>query len=374
MGFCLYVFVLFCSGIYSQNNILTLDSAGDKQFHFEKLKQIFQDKRVICLGETEHRIETFLRFKVQLVKYLHAEMGFEVIGFESSLFNTSNAYYNYSSDTLALQEAVYGIWQTQSVLNLFSYIHSEKKAASPLVLTGFDVKSGTSYATSNWLKRICKPINSSWSDLVYKTDTALMNANRIWESSARLNKMIPLTKGKSTEYIRFYNAVSDSLKSNQGKLLKQGILTEEQFKIICQSVINRKYLAEFLCIADIPSSVSYRDNKMAENITWLVDELYKDKKIILWAADDHISKKCSVHYPHDNYKCSVEVLPKNVKDQLFSISLNFFQNSPRKEQKEMKAKGGTIFFIDHPTFLMDEFDGVFYFTNSESTANYSIKK
>ena len=43
---------------------------------------------------------------------------------------------------------------------------------------------------------------------------------------------------------------------------------------------------------------NYRDRQMAANLRWLLDVRYKDEKIIVWAANAHISKYAG-HYPND---------------------------------------------------------------------------
>jgi erythromycin esterase len=50
--------------------------------------------------------------------------------------------------------------------------------------------------------------------------------------------------------------------------------------------------------ADYWKSYNLRDEQMASNLKWLCEIKYPDKKIIIWAANYHISKYNS-HYPED---------------------------------------------------------------------------
>jgi erythromycin esterase-like protein len=56
-------------------------------------------------------------------------------------------------------------------------------------------------------------------------------------------------------------------------------------------------------LKDLGSDLSYwdkanqRDEQMATNLRWLLEEKYKNEKIIVWAANGHVSKY-SGHYPN----------------------------------------------------------------------------
>lgn len=101
-------------------------------------------------------------------------------------------------------------------------------------------------------------------------------------------------------------------------------------------------------------SSRFRDQKMEENINWLVNDLYKDKKIIIWGHDYHISKMGSAHYPTPDEKCAVELLPQSTKDEMLSISLNFMKNAEKDVQTNTKHMSGNVFFLAHPEKLKAE--------------------
>ena len=93
--------------------IIPIVKKDSVQFDFSPIKSFFENKRIVCLGEHQHRVETFLQLKDPLLKYLHEELDYEVVAFECSLFNISNAYYNISSDTAGIEEAFYRVWRTK---------------------------------------------------------------------------------------------------------------------------------------------------------------------------------------------------------------------------------------------------------------------
>lgn len=369
-----HVFFIFLSFTLSQafaQSIIPLDNEGEKnKFVFDSLKTLLNTKRIICLGESEHLIETFSQCKTELVKYLHENLGYEVLAFEGGVLKISNAYYNIKSDTAALKESLYGIWKSESVLGLFRYSKQNKNSQDPLIFTGFDVKSGLSNSASVWLGNIFKVINSKYAETVYLTDTLFINKSTPYD---HYNKPKFIPKSEAIVFQTFYASLLDTLNIHKDILIKQNILDETQFKIIKQSILNRKYLAEFITFTDFESASHYRDSIMSQNIQWLVNDLYKDKKIILWAHDFHISKKTIKEYRQFNQKSSIEMLPAELKNQIATISLNFIKKAPKKIQGQIKLLKGNAFFINQPDYMNGEFEGVIYFKKTESINKYKLK-
>lgn len=66
---------------------LTSDDYQDLQF----LKPLLEGKRIVQLGESGHGVAEFNLAKVRLTKFLHKEMGFDVIAFESPLYECYRA-------------------------------------------------------------------------------------------------------------------------------------------------------------------------------------------------------------------------------------------------------------------------------------------
>ena len=61
---------------------LTSTRTDDLQF----LKKVIGNRRLVQLGESGHGVREFNIAKVRLIRFLHEEMGFDVIAFESGLF------------------------------------------------------------------------------------------------------------------------------------------------------------------------------------------------------------------------------------------------------------------------------------------------
>ena len=51
------------------------------------LKSLLEGKRLVQLGENSHGVSEFNKAKVRLIKFLHEIMEYDVIAFESSIFD-----------------------------------------------------------------------------------------------------------------------------------------------------------------------------------------------------------------------------------------------------------------------------------------------
>lgn len=105
--------------------------------------------------------------KVRMIKYLHEEMGYDVIAFESGFAGANAVYQNLDNLTAeqAMKKAIYGVWHTEDVEELFQYIKEQKEKGTPLILTGFDIQitwnaSSATFATAanEWISKLTPEI------------------------------------------------------------------------------------------------------------------------------------------------------------------------------------------------------------------------
>jgi len=97
---------------------LTSENFSDLQC----LKYYLMNKDLVALGESCHGTKQYSQIKVRLIKFLHEEMGFDVIAFESGLYECF--YTNENIQELSGLDAIknsifYYVWGTPDVLDLF---------------------------------------------------------------------------------------------------------------------------------------------------------------------------------------------------------------------------------------------------------------
>ncbi|MFT5780539.1 MAG: hypothetical protein ACI837_003501, partial [Crocinitomicaceae bacterium] len=64
---------------------LTSDDYSDLAF----LKETLSGKEIIFLGENSHCVKEYNQLRIRIIKYLHEQMGVNVIAFETSMTNAA---------------------------------------------------------------------------------------------------------------------------------------------------------------------------------------------------------------------------------------------------------------------------------------------
>lgn len=121
--------------LYSSPVRIQASDSLDEKWGF--LKPVLQDKRIVALGESLHGVKEYNTYKLELIQYLHEELGFNVIALESDLAMNfiGNQYRDQISDTLLLKKLITPVWHTEQHLKLIQYL----KSHPALNLIGFDL-------------------------------------------------------------------------------------------------------------------------------------------------------------------------------------------------------------------------------------------
>lgn len=94
------------------------------------------------LGKNAHGVSEYSQVKVRLIKFLHQELGFDVIAFESSIFECFYTNQNMSGMAARqmIENSLLDVWHTKEVELLFDAIMKNRSTNNPLTLAGFDVQ------------------------------------------------------------------------------------------------------------------------------------------------------------------------------------------------------------------------------------------
>ncbi len=118
---------------------LSASEYTDLQF----LKPLLENKRIVQLGESGHGVRQYNQAKTRLIIFLHQEMGYNVLAFESGLYEcffTQKNLIKNSSGREMMQNSIFSVWSTNEVEELFTYIAETQNTANPIILAGFDIQ------------------------------------------------------------------------------------------------------------------------------------------------------------------------------------------------------------------------------------------
>jgi erythromycin esterase len=250
------------------------DDFSDLQF----LKPLLEGKRVVQLGESSHGIAEFNWLKVRLIKFLHKELGYDVLAFESSMTACEGANKNIGASTpkQTMNDCIFGVWRTEEVLPLFDYLSAASKLAKPLTLTGFDTQnSSNDYRYGNdqfiaMLEHIKSPLAN---EIVARNNQLRLNLSAETEKSL----------------VDFYEEVAKLLQRNRQSLREKFTSRPEDVDIAIQEAWSRVVYARQLAAKDPKAGTGIRDKGMADNLDFLLDKVYPKRKFIVWAHNFHIT-------------------------------------------------------------------------------------
>lgn len=253
--------------------IRSVDPLDEDFSDLEFLRRELDGVRIVLLGELDHGAGTDLAAKARLVKFLHRELAFDVLAFESGLFEASIAWEALQTDADprdAFLQGVFRVWGwSEQVQPLISYLASSARSRHPLELAGFDPQfTGTA------------------STLLYPRLRQFLSDNGIAGPLTNPNS----ASARTLAAVAYYPPSPDRQRpteADRGKLVETLRRTADQVE---SGTTSRA--AEFWrqvlrsAAAQVESSAS-RDRQMAENLVWLVETYYSGRKVVAWLHNQH---------------------------------------------------------------------------------------
>jgi erythromycin esterase len=283
---------------FQQNahEITSMDSEDYRDLEF--LKPLLKDKTVVSLGENFHVVAEYSSLKTRIIKYLHEELDFDVIAFESGVGDAAAVYEQRDSLTAEqmMGASIFPVWHSQETLGLFDYIKEQGEGTDPLYLAGYDMQFNSYYLTYFIGEAIAKldlPLGKKF----VQTDMQAMN-----DLYAVINKY-GLFDTENEEFTKEITEVIERYTPQYEEVIRFVDLNKAQIAagypdspyladIILKTLQNRIAFME-MALYDTKGGYEFRDRMMAENVEWLMKTVYPGKKVILWAHNDHLSKNTS---------------------------------------------------------------------------------
>ena len=339
---------------------LTSESTDDLQF----LKSVIGSRRIVQLGESGHGVREFNLAKVRLIKFLHAEMGFDVIAWESGLFECWKADQLARSATARQTRSgcTFGVWSTEEVLELFEYIRETKDSPRPLILAGFDVQLTSSLARQHApdllaevVGRVDAPFGARMRDVEIAfhdeypaaTSGALFDRVALKAAMDRLESQYAFT-ARYDSVVKLIDANAAALAAAYPSNPAAPLLARQTAAGRIRQMEMNKALSSYM-------ASTIRDRGMADNVDFLLEKLYPGKKVMIWAHNAHIM--------HDRASMTAanQILPQSMgsfiaqrwRPQLYTIGLFMYRGRAANN-------GGIAYTVRRP--LDGSLEALFYRT------------
>lgn len=263
--------------------IRSIDPADEDFKDLKPLRASLKGVRLVLLGEADHSSGSDFHAKSRLVKFLHRELGFGVLAFEAPMFDMTVAWDKLRSGTPPAEAFWLGAstWAgAEQMRSLVEYLGDQARGRRPLEIAGFDHQ--------------------------HQMASLLQFADDLTTFLKERNLGGPLTDPASPEYavlrglsqVLYQYGITPRpdvptrrafLSSVETSLVAVSAMRDERARQWAHLLRNLSCHARFV-LGNPEIGSCDRDEQMAENLRWLVNERYADRKIIVWSHTGHAAR------------------------------------------------------------------------------------
>jgi erythromycin esterase len=265
--------------------VRSIELADDDFSDLEPFAKAVGDARIVMLGEATHGDGATFEAKSRLVRFLHERLGFDVLAFESGLYDMRKAWERLRGGEevrTAVRRGLFGIWSmSEQVQPLIDYVGERARSSRPLELAGFDT-----YVTG-----------SASGEFLIDDFVAFLTSHNVdtrsiadWESfRSVLSKIVDLDIRNWKLSVEELRVAQSSINALDARITV--LDADAAFWRQCLKSLEAYAKLRFHIDPDrfpLPAAdISARDAAMADNLIWLVRHAYPRRKIIVWAATFH---------------------------------------------------------------------------------------
>jgi erythromycin esterase len=269
-----------------------VDPSGTAFADLEPLARAIGDARIVMLGESSHGDGTTNLAKTRLVKFLHERMGFDVLVWESGVYDVDRAWRlirEGESARTAAPKGVYRVWATlNEVQPLFTYIEHEARGTRPLEIDGADIKFSALASREAFVEDLRRALRG------FRIPTSSLDPGSVLQ--AGFDSMAALVAGRLSPP-GFVDSLA-ALRRTLATSMREAPTLEKAFWArilsgLSETAISWRIEQDFRRTPpDTAEGIRFRnmrDVEMGRNLIWLAREKYPTKKLIVWGATAHLN-------------------------------------------------------------------------------------
>jgi len=238
-----------------------------------------KSSKIVLLGEQTHYDGAVFDKKVEIIKQLHEKLGFNIIIFESGMYDNYKAYklYKNKKESLSIyNQSIYPIWtETSAFKELLDYVSQNPE----MKILGFDSQEASlfkEYFISD-LKQLLTQNSINISDAIY---TKIEKTLAYRDIETYVNN-----KNDSLDLYNTFNLIENHISTIKNKNLDAKMIEQTFKSVVSDFDFDLKVAQKEKIYIQNP-----RDKQMAENLIFLQNQ-YPNEKIIAWGASYHFADK-----------------------------------------------------------------------------------
>ena len=271
--------------------IRSLDAADDDFRDLAPFAQAIGQARVVQLGEPGHGAGTCFAAKVRLIKFLHQRLGFDVVLWESGLYDvdlTEAALRAGEDPVAAARRGVFALWANAAeVAPLFGYAQDSLRGGRPLAMAGLDMQVSARGSVERFATDL-RALAAGIGDAAARSRTAKLAEEMIAARARVFAAMQPADLGALGSAV---DGLLEALRAQRAPIAagigtaRLRFMTEaiENVRADARNRVDRKQGS-----ASPVELENRRDARNAELARWLIDDVHAGRRIIIWAHNAHI--------------------------------------------------------------------------------------
>jgi erythromycin esterase len=268
-------------------SVTSIDPDDDDFTDLDLLRKAIGASRLVVLGEQSHGDGAVFFAKCRLIKFLHREMGFDVLAWESGMFDCREVDRALKNPDRSMDEiaglGVFPIWtHSAQVRPTLEYVRSTLTTQLPIETCGFNHQF-SSGAGAIWPQALIAFFDAADPNVLPADVRASLEAGLKFLGTQDADTI------KAT--MDLWNRIPALMDEHKEALVK--IHGDEEFTFMRRTaddaVVTLVSMLEFIEARSHPNAATNnsRDQRMGENLIWLANEKYKGRKIIAWMATMH---------------------------------------------------------------------------------------